>query len=63
MIDRKRKVDVEKLDDEQIEVVQDQVSAKIREITDKAVKDANKILAIYGLSCKMQIKIEESDKE
>jgi hypothetical protein len=59
---RKRKVDVEKMDDKALEKTQDELSKKIIEIADKACEDANKLLNIYGLQAKMQIALEEKEQ-
>ena len=56
---RKRKVNVEKLDDKTVDSLQVELSKKVTEICDKACEDANKLLNIYGLQAKMQIALEE----
>ena len=63
MIDRKRKVDIEKIDNENIDSLSNQLGEKVKIIVDKAIKDVNKILNIYGLQAKMQIALEPKDKE
>ena len=55
-MNRERKVDVEKI--ENIEEISEKITQKITEITDEAVKKANKLLNIYGMTAKMQIAIE-----
>lgn len=55
---RVRKVDLNQMNVEQAEAISEQIGIKIREICDKAIEDANKLLNIYGLSAKMQIVIE-----
>ena len=55
---RVRKVDLNQMNVEQAEAISEQIGIKIREICDKAIEDANKLLSIYGLSAKMQIVIE-----
>ena len=63
MVEKIRKVDIEKdlnLDPDQLS--QD-ISKKIRNIVDEAVEESNKLLKIYGLTSKMQIVIEESKIE
>ena len=55
---RVRKVDLNQMNVEQAEAISEQIGIKIREICDKAIEDANKLLNIYGLSAKMQIVVE-----
>lgn len=57
MIDRERKVDIDKLTPEQADQLSAQIGEKIREIADKAVEDSNRILKIYGMEAKMAIQI------
>jgi hypothetical protein len=59
---RKRQVDVEKMDDQTLEKTQAELSKKVMEIVDKACEDANKLLNIYGLQAKMQIALEEKEQ-
>lgn len=59
IINRIRFVDVEKLTDEQLEVVREQLGSKVREIEDEACEKANKFLSVYGLEVKMKIVIQE----
>lgn len=69
MINRERKVDVTKMSTEQVDVLAEQIGIKLRELSDKAVEEANEFLKIYGLTVKMQLVLthnlldsEESDK-
>ena len=59
---RERKVDVNKLTLEQADGLSIQIGDKIKQITDRAVAEANSFLNIYGITCQMQIVIEERDK-
>lgn len=59
---RKRKVDVEKMDDKTLEKAEEELSKKIGQIVDKACADANKLLNIYGLQAKMQISLQEKEQ-
>jgi len=59
MEDRVRKVDIDKLSDEELKALEERIGKKITNITDDAVKRANQILNIYGLRAKMQIVIEQ----
>lgn len=56
MEDRKRKVDVEKIDN--VDEVSEKITEKITNITDEAVNKVNKLLNIYGMEAKMQIAID-----
>jgi hypothetical protein len=59
MEDRIRKVNINKMSDEELEALEERIGKKITNITDDAVEQANKILKIYGLRAKMQIVIEQ----
>jgi hypothetical protein len=61
--DRVRKVDVDALTQEQVANLELQISEKLKDIIDKAVNEANKILNIYGIEACMQISIKPIDKE
>lgn len=54
MIERVRKVDVEKMSEEQLERAVELVGAKLAQICEKAAKEANDILKIYGLYTEIQ---------
>jgi hypothetical protein len=56
-IERKRKVDVEKLDEGQIESIGEALGKKIGTITDKAAEDVNAIMNIYGIRAKVVIQL------
>jgi hypothetical protein len=58
-INRKRSVDVNKLDTEQVEQLIEQISKKILVMVDETVAQANKMLNVYGLEAKMQIAIQK----
>jgi hypothetical protein len=58
MIDRKRSIDIEKIDSKDIDLLSQQLGEKVRIIVDDAVEKANKLLNIYGLQAKMQIALE-----
>ena len=59
--DRVRKVDVNKMEAEQVDVVAQQVGDKVKDICDDACIKANNILKIYGLQAKMQFLLEPLD--
>lgn len=61
--DRERKVDLNKMSVEEVDVLSVQLGAKMKAICDEAVAKANAILNIYGASAKMQIEISELDQK
>lgn len=62
MIDRERKVDVEKFDIAQSDALQKQLSAKLLQILENAAKEANKILNIYNMQVKIGYSLEKAEK-
>ena len=62
MIDRERKIDVEKMDISQADVLQKQLSAKLTQILENAAKEANKILNIYGMEVKIGFTVKKAKK-
>lgn len=60
---RIRKVDMEKLTPEQAEELSNQIGAKLRELIDKTVEEANNFLKIYGMKAKMQVALEPLEQE
>jgi len=56
-----RAIDVEKLGDEQLENAINKISNQITGDIDNICNKANELLNRYGLQCKMQIVIEESE--
>ena len=57
MINRERKIDVNKLSNEQLEELQNKLSKKVSEIANNAVNEANKYLKVYGLEARMVLEI------
>jgi hypothetical protein len=55
----KRKINVSKLDDSQLETAIHKISEQINSEVDATCDKVNKLLSRYGLKCKMQIAIEE----
>lgn len=60
--DRKREFNIDNMTPEEVEKLSIQIGGKIRDLVDKAVESANRILSIYGMKCKMQIVIDEPEK-
>lgn len=63
-MERKRKVSKEqlaKMSDEQLNLIEEKLGGKLRDLMDTAVNEANKLLEIYGLQVKMQFLIEENN--
>lgn len=58
-----QKIDLNSMSNESVDQLSAQIGERIRLICDEAVEKANKILAIYGLTSKMQIQINELGKE
>lgn len=58
-MERERKLNINNLTAEQATEISAQLGDKIREICDKAVFDANRILNIYGMHAKMQVLVKE----
>jgi hypothetical protein len=58
---RVRKVDVDKLNEEDLAKLQQAISEKIIKIINKANEDANKILSIYGMETQMIMEIKEKE--
>ena len=61
MINRERKLDINNMPPEQVDAISKQLGDRIREICDKAVEEANRLLNVYGMSAKMQIVIDHPD--
>ena len=55
----KRKINVNKLGDTQLETAISKISEQINSEVDATCDKVNKLLSRYGLKCKMQIAIEE----
>lgn len=62
-IDRIRRIDVEKLSDEDCKNIEDGLSKKIKEITEKAVSEANKYLNVYGMKAVMVIEFKPMEEQ
>lgn len=59
---RVRKVDVNKLSEEELKKLESAISDKIIKIINKANEEANKILSVYGMETQMIMEIKEKDK-
>ena len=53
------KIDLEKLSDEQVEIIEKKIVEKINPIIANAIKEANRFLEPYGLSAKMAFEVIE----
>lgn len=58
---RVRKVDVNKLSEEELAQLQKAISDKIIKIINKANEEANKILSVYGMETQMIMEIKEKE--
>lgn len=59
MEDVVKKVDIDKLSEEEFKALEKRMGQKVVAITDEAIAKANKLLQTYGLRAKMQIIIEK----
>jgi hypothetical protein len=57
MINRQRKINVEKMSNEEIEALQAKIANKIISIVNNAVNEANKYLNVYGMEARMHLEI------
>ena len=55
--ERKRKVDVNSLSEDQVDLAGDQLGKKISEIGDNAAKEINELAKVYGLSAKVAVQL------
>lgn len=60
--DRVRKIDLNSLPVEQVDVLSEQIGKKVYAITDEAAARVNAILGIYGITCKIAIKFDKLPK-
>ena len=58
VVDRVRKVDIEKMEPEQIDLLAVQLGDKVKGYVDEACEKANAVLKIYGLQAKMEFVLE-----
>jgi hypothetical protein len=61
--DRKRSFNIDKLSPAEADLLGAQIGDKIREISDKAVQEANKILNVYGMKAYMKLAITGINEE
>lgn len=59
MLKERAKIDLEKLSDEQVEIIEKKIVEKINPIVANAIKEANRFLEPYGLSAKMAFEVIE----
>lgn len=58
---RERSVDIDKVDEQQLDVIAEQLGNKINGMVDDLCSKANEMLKIYGLEAKMQIAIVKKE--
>ena len=58
MIDRERKVDLDKMSEEQIGMLEKKMSEKLQDILSRASKEANNFLNIYGIEIKIAYELQ-----
>ena len=62
-MERIRKVDVKKLSEADLKNIEDGISKKMKEITDRAITEANRYLNIYGYQAVMAIEFKPLEEE
>ena len=60
-VDRVKKVDVNQMSEEQIDVISQSLGEKVNEVLLKSKEDCEKLLSIYGLSLEVSFKISPID--
>lgn len=60
--ERKRSIDLESLSENDLAIITEDLSAKLRTISDKACLQANKLVKNYGVKVVMQFLIEPLTK-
>jgi hypothetical protein len=63
MMERVRKIDVNSLSEQELKNIEDTLSKKIIEISEKAAAEANKYLNIYGFKAIMAIQFKPLESE
>ena len=58
---RVRKVDIEKLSNEELEKIQAAISGKIVNIINKANEEANRVLNVYGMEVQLVMELKKKD--
>lgn len=62
-MERTRKVDVNKLSEQDLKNIEDTISKKMKEIVDKATSEANRYLNVYGYEAIMAIQFKPMEGE
>lgn len=61
---RKKKMDFSKISEEDYKLLSEEIKKQLNEIANKALKDANHLLNVYGIKCtSVKMEYEEIDKE
>lgn len=63
MQERVRKVDVNKLDKEQADLLSQQIGEKVIQIQKESLEKMNRILNVYGMAAELSIKIGKIKEE
>lgn len=62
MIERERSINVEKFDNDQLDLLQKQLSVKLTHILENASTEANRLLNIYGMEVQIAYKLKKAKK-
>lgn len=63
MIDRERKVDLNKMSEEQLSTLEKTMSDKLQKILTNAAKEANNFLNIYGIEIKIAYELQQKQQQ
>lgn len=63
MRERKRNVDIQKIEDENLEDLSNKIGLKVNKMIDDAIAEVNKLLGVYGMEAKMEVVIQEKEKK
>lgn len=63
MRERKRNVDIDKVDDANIEDLSNKIGQKVNKMIDDVIAEVNKLLGVYGMEAKMEVIIKEKENK
>lgn len=61
-MERIRKVDLNKVSDDQLKNIQETIEASLENICKKAVEEANRLLNVYGMESTIRMDVMETPK-
>ena len=62
MIERERKVDLEKMNESQLSTLEKEMAKKLESILVNAAKEANQFLNIYGIQIKIAYELQQKEE-